>query len=90
MKDQAALAVELTELIRENVLEAAEELTPETNLFDAGLDSMAIMQLLLVIEENFGVMLDGADLTRDNFGTATDLAGLIRERAAAQESAGDG
>lgn len=90
MKDQAALAVELTELIRENVLEAAEELTPETNLFDAGLDSMAIMQLLLVIEENFGVMLDGADLTRDNFGTATDLAGLIHERAAAQESAGDG
>ncbi len=90
MKDQAALAVELTQLIRENVLEGAEELDEQTNLFDAGLDSMAIMQLLLVIEENFGVMLDGSDLTRDNFATATDLAGLIRERAAAQEPAGDG
>lgn len=90
MKDQATLAAELTELIRENVLEAAEKLTPETNLFDAGLDSMAIMQLLLVIEENYGVMLDGSDLTRDNFATSVDLAGLIRERAEAQESAEDG
>ena len=37
------------------------------SLPDAGLDSMATMQLLLLIEDRFGIWLPEEDLTRENF-----------------------
>lgn len=80
------LEAELLEVIRANVLEGADGLTPASNLFEAGLDSMAIMQLLLLIEEKFGVVLTASEVTRDNFNTAQVLAALIRQRLAAAGS----
>lgn len=84
LPDQPTLAKELTEMIQQNVLESSTELTPESDLFEHGLDSMATMQLLLLIEEKYGFMPPASDLTRDNFTTATDLAGLLAQRAAEQ------
>ena len=46
----------------------------------AGLDSMGIMQLLLAIEDRFGVAIDPADLSRDNFSTAEKIAALVAEK----------
>ena len=80
MPDQATLEQQLATLIQENVLQSAGELTPESNLFDAGLDSMAIMQLLLLVEDHYGVMPPESDLTRDNFATPRDLARLLHQR----------
>ena len=74
---------DLIELIRTEVLDTAEALTPESNLFAAGLDSMGIMQLLLAIEDRFGVVIDPADLSRDNFSTAGKIAALVAEKKAA-------
>ncbi len=51
------------------------------DLFEAGLDSMAVMQLLVAAGERFGVMLEAGDVTRENFSTAEALARLIAERA---------
>lgn len=70
---------DLIELIRE-VLGTEEALTPQSDLFAAGLDSMGIMQLLLAIEDRFGVAMDPADLSRENFSTAEKIAALIGEK----------
>lgn len=83
----AGLASELLELIRANILEGADALTPESDLFDAGLDSMAIMQLLLLMEERYGIMLTASDVTRDNFNTAQVLAALLRQRLQERQDA---
>jgi len=83
--DQATLEQQLATLIQDNVLQSAGELAPDSDLFDAGLDSMAIMQLLLLIEDHFGVMPPDADVTRDNFATPRDLARLLHQRLSEQE-----
>lgn len=90
LPDQQTLEQQLAALIQENVLPSAGDLQPDTNLFDAGLDSMAIMQLLLLVEDQYGVMPPESDLTRDNFATPQDLARLLRQRMDEQEQAGNG
>lgn len=74
---------ELTILLRTEILDTTEVLTPRSDLFAAGLDSMGIMQLLLAIEDRFGVAIDPADLSRGNFSTAEKIAALIAEKQAA-------
>ncbi len=74
---------ELIDLIRTDILDTAEPLTPQSDLFAAGLDSMGIMQLLLAIEDRFGVAIDPADLSRENFATAEKIAALIADKQAA-------
>jgi acyl carrier protein len=73
---------ELLDLIRTEILDSAGPLTPRGDLFAAGLDSMGIMQLLLVIEDRFGVAIDPADLSRGNFSTAEKIAALVAEKQA--------
>lgn len=71
---------DLLELIRTEILDTDQALTPQSDLFAAGLDSMGIMQLLLAIEDRFGVAIDPADLSRDNFSTAEKIAALVAEK----------
>ncbi len=73
----------LTELISGNLLETGPSFNAESNLYEAGLDSMAIMQLLLLIEQKFGVMLPESDLSRENFNDIRSLAVLLEKRLAA-------
>lgn len=75
---------ELLDLIRSEILDSTEPLTPQGDLFAAGLDSMGIMQLLLVIEDRFGVAIDPADLSRGNFSTAEKIATLVAEKQATE------
>jgi acyl carrier protein len=44
---------------------------------------MAIMQLLLLIEQKFGVMLPESDLSRENFNDIRSLARLLEKRLVA-------
>lgn len=80
------LETELATLLRERLLDLPEGFTPETNLYEAGLDSMGIMQLLLAIEDRFGILLPEADVSRKNFCTVANLAGLLRERLGGKQS----
>ena len=61
--------------------EGGAPLTVETDLFAAGLDSMGIMQLMISIEERFGVRVPESAVTRDNFSTASSLAAMVRRCA---------
>ncbi|MFC5457643.1 acyl carrier protein [Prosthecobacter fluviatilis] len=73
-----AAVIEL--LTTEHILEPQEPLAPDTDLFSMGLDSMAMMQLLLQIEERFGLTVNPAEMTRERFATASALAGFLGEK----------
>jgi acyl carrier protein len=70
----------LLQIIQDEILGSPEPLTPDSDLFEAGLDSMAIMQLLLHIEDHFQINLEPVDLSRENFRTATKIAALITSK----------
>lgn len=46
----------------------------DDDLFSLGLDSMAMMQLMLHLEKDFGVRIAPADMTRNHFTSARVLA----------------
>ena len=72
------LEQQLVVLLRDRLLETTAPVDPGTDLYNVGMDSMAIMQLLILIEEEYGVALPECALTRQNFSTVKQLAHLIR------------
>lgn len=65
------------EILRDELLRAGPEFTPRSNLVAAGLDSLAVTQLMLAIEESTGVWVDDSLLTPENLESAESLAGLV-------------
>jgi acyl carrier protein len=50
----------------------------DTPLLDGVLDSMSLMRLVAFLEEDFGVEIDDAAITAENFRTVEDIARLVR------------
>ncbi len=71
-------------LTSEHLLEPDEPITPEADLFALGLDSMALMQLMLQIEVRFGIVIGPAELSRDHFATVEALAGFLTRKRASE------
>jgi acyl carrier protein len=69
---------QLMALLRERLLEASVPFDTATDLYSIGMDSMGIMQLLILIEEEYGVALPECALTRHNFTTVQQIARLIQ------------
>lgn len=65
----------------EGILELSEGFAPDGELFAAGLDSMAVMQMVIAAEEEFGVILSPADMTRENLRSPQALAALISAKS---------
>lgn len=61
----------------EGVLELEWDFPEDGDLLAAGLDSMAVMQLVVAVEDRFAVELGPEDLTRVNLATPTTLVALI-------------
>lgn len=74
---------QLVTMISERLLETRPGFDADSNLYEAGLDSMALMQLLILVEEDYGVSIPERYLTKQNFSTTRHLAQLIRERRGA-------
>jgi acyl carrier protein len=57
----------------------AESLDARTRLLGSlpELDSMAVLELILALEERFGIAIDGEDVTGDAFETLESLAALV-------------
>jgi acyl carrier protein len=81
-------SAECTQSLEKSVLDAIREnLLPEIpadfdvngSLYEAGLDSMGIMQMVLILDERFACTILPTDLTRVNFSSASSLASLIRK-----------
>lgn len=82
--DPSGLEHELLRLVRDHLLDGLDDdFDALSSLPGAGLDSMAIMHLLLLIEDRFGVWLPEEDLTRDNFACIRSLARAVIRRHAA-------
>lgn len=64
----------------EGVLELDWDFPEDGSLAEAGLDSMAVMQLVVAVEDRWGVELGPDDLTKANLATPTTLAALIVAR----------
>jgi acyl carrier protein len=54
---------------------------PATDLFEAGLDSMGVMHLLLAIEAELGIRVGAERLTRENFRNAISITRMLAECA---------
>ena len=67
----------ITLILQHQIVETDEALTADVDLFAKGLDSMAMMQLMLHLEREFGVRISPADMTRNHFATARVLAGWL-------------
>lgn len=61
----------------EGLLELDWDFPEDGDLFGAGLDSMAVMQIVVAVEDEYGVELTPDDLTRENLATPSTLAALI-------------
>jgi acyl carrier protein len=64
-------------LTEQEIVDTTDPLTPESDLFACGLDSLAMMQLLLHLEQRFKVHVALTDMTRERFATATALAAFL-------------
>jgi len=77
-----ALTERVYEILRDDLLSVGDEFTPASNLIDAGLDSLAVTQLLLAIEESTGVWVDESLLTEETLASAESLAACVHAQIA--------
>ena len=72
----------LTEKITKTLLKDPKmKLDPSEPLISSGLlDSFNLVDLALIVEEEFGVRIEDFELNADTFDTLSDLAELIAER----------
>lgn len=75
--DSASLTQRIFEILRDEILEAGADFTPRSNLVEAGLDSLAVTQLLLALEESTGIWVDESLLTPENLASAEALAACV-------------
>ena len=76
------LAELIHRILRDDLLEVSGDFTPASNLIDAGLDSLAVTQLMLSIEECTGVWVDESLLTPENLESSETLAACVHEHVA--------
>ncbi len=65
------------DIVREDILSVDDSFTRRTNLIEAGLDSLALTQLMLAIEEATGVWVDESLLTEDTLASVVALTDLV-------------
>ena len=73
----------LRQLIDDQLLSLDESVSNDSDLSEEGLDSMALMQLILLLEQEFQIALDPADLNRDNFASLNKLSRFIESKSQA-------
>lgn len=66
----------------EGLLELDWDFPEDGDLFAAGMDSMAVMQIVVAVEDEYGVELGPDDLTKENLASPTTLARLIAAKSA--------
>jgi len=71
------IEAKILQLICSELLEIADDLSLDSDLFDAGLDSMAIMQLTLILEREFGVSIPENLIVKSTFSTVRNLTNVL-------------
>ena len=68
------------DIVREDILSVDSSFTSESNLIEAGLDSLALTQLMLAIEEQTGIWIDEGLLSEETLASVTTLAALVHQK----------
>jgi acyl carrier protein len=64
-------------ILSSDILELEPDFKCTDDLFEAGLDSMSIMRLLIHVETAFGCLIPVSQVNRENFSTVQKIAALI-------------
>jgi acyl carrier protein len=75
--NRETLTRRIFEILRDEILEVDGSFTPASNLVEAGLDSLAVTQLLLALEETTGIWVDESLLTPENLASAETLGACV-------------
>jgi acyl carrier protein len=75
--DRETLTQRIFEILRDEILEAGAGFTPRSDLVASGLDSLAVTQLLLALEESTGIWVDESQLTPENLASAEALGACV-------------
>ena len=67
----------LLSILSSDILELEPGFKCTDDLFEAGLDSMSIMRLLIHVETAFGCRIPVSQVNRENFSTVKKIAALI-------------
>lgn len=72
--------------MRDDILSMLNELRPEFDFTDSDdfvmdglLDSFDIISLVSMLEEKYGVKIDGMDIVPENFGTLDSILSLVKK-----------
>lgn len=79
MTDRDVVVRAIVKAVAEVLEEEVGELTEETGLFDElGLGSMAVLELLLLVEDSTGAAVDPEDLDIDHLRTVRSFADYVQ------------
>ena len=79
----SAIADLLVAFVNREIMAPGHAIAPEDRLEAAGVDSMALLKVLLFVEQEFGFWVPDEDLVDDNVGSALALARYVAARAGA-------
>ncbi len=73
--------------MKEKIIKILTEIRPEfdfseqVNFIDAGmLDSFDVVALVVALDTEFGISIDGMDIMPDNFSSVGKIAGLLQKK----------
>jgi acyl carrier protein len=78
--DPEAVIQNLVTFINTHIMAAGHPIQPDDDLQAAGLDSMALLKVLLFVEAEFGFWIPDEDLMEDNVASVRALASYICRR----------
>jgi acyl carrier protein len=78
------IEVQIRDYIARRLLFTKEFKYPDTTSFleEGIVDSQGVMELVLYVEETFGLSIQDVEITPDNFDSVSKLADFIRRKAA--------
>jgi acyl carrier protein len=80
--DRRKIAAQLCQFARSNFVAEGQEFDENSPLSQAGIDSFALVELLLYCDRVMGVRVPDSCLTKTNLNSMASLAGCIAELAA--------
>ena len=85
MSNSQDVAKRIYDFIKDEINPTADfEFDPSLNLLEAGIvDSTAVVELVLWLEENFQLEIDPESLTPDNFATLDAMVAFIESQSGA-------
>lgn len=76
----SVIAQALAQYINEDIMAAGHEISPGDRFDAAGVDSMALMKVLLFVEQEYGFWIPDEDLTEDVVASAETMATYVQKK----------